>query len=167
MSAIFSDDRRYRYILWREWMGNELFLGNRYVMFICLNPSTADEMKDDPTVRRCKTFAQIWGFNSLCIGNLFAFRATDPKLLRVCDNPVGTLNDYWLKHYAEKADLIIAAWGARGSYLARDKTVSSLLGQMKCLGTTKNGHPRHPLYVHGGAPLFRYSSEECTQPEPT
>ena len=140
--TILSDDRVYRYSLWREWIG-----GEGYVMFIGLNPSTADETLDDPTIRRCVGFAKAWGFSALCMANLFAFRATKPKVMKQASDPVGKDNDKWLRHLCDGASLVIAAWGTDGSYLARDRKVCNLLGAMDCLGVTKDGYPRHPLYL--------------------
>jgi hypothetical protein len=138
----FSRCRAYRYTLWREWIG-----GEGYVMFIGLNPSTADEIQDDPTIRRCVGFAKGWGFSALCMTNLFAFRATDPKVMMQADDPIGKDNDAHLLGIYNGASLVVAAWGVGGGYLGRDREVYDTLGAMDCLGFTKDGHPRHPLYV--------------------
>lgn len=141
-SAVFSDDRRYRYELWRRWAPGA------YAMFIGLNPSTADETTDDPTIRRCIGFAKSWGFSALCMTNLFAFRATDPKLMKVEPFPIGGVdNDLALVSLAEAAGIVIAAWGVDGNHRERDAVVRSLIPNLQCLGTTKGGHPRHPLYL--------------------
>ena len=143
-TALFSEDRIYRYVLMREWDA-----GQPYVLFIGLNPSTADEQKDDPTIRRCIKFAINWGFGGLRMMNLFAYRSTDPKVLLKVENPVGWDNDVFLKEYAHSAGRISAAWGTQGKLLNRDKEVMGMLGNRKiyCLGKTKHGYPRHPLYV--------------------
>lgn len=148
--ADFSPCRKYRYSLRRHWgdMLNDDAPG--YVMFIGLNPSTADETNDDPTIRRCINFAKAWGFSGLCMTNLFAFRATDPKDMIAADDAVGPDNDAWLRCLSDGASLVVAAWGVHGTHQGRDKAVAGLLGAMDCLGTTKDGHPRHPLYVRGG-----------------
>lgn len=140
--TILSPDRAYRYALWREWIG-----GEGYVMFIGLNPSTADETNDDPTIRRCIRFAKDWGFSALCMTNLFAFRATDPKVMMLAPEPVGRDNDAHLLDIYNGASLVVAAWGVGGVHLGRDRKVCNTLGAMDCLGLTKGGHPRHPLYV--------------------
>lgn len=140
--TILSTDRVYRYSLWREWIG-----GEGYVMFIGLNPSTADETNDDPTVRRCIGFAKRWGFSALCMTNLFAFRATDPNLMMRSPDPIGKYNDSHLLNIYNGASLVVAAWGTGGWYLGRDREVFDTLGAMDCLGLTKDGYPRHPLYV--------------------
>lgn len=116
-------------------------------MFIGLNPSTADEANDDPTIRRCMGFAKAWGFSAICMTNLFAFRATKPQVMKQVHDPVGKDNDGHLRKLSENASLVVAAWGARGAHLGRDRAVCSMIGAMVCLGVTKDGHPRHPLYV--------------------
>lgn len=142
--TIFSPDRQYRYTLWREW---DMF-NPSYAMFIGLNPSTADEVQDDPTIRRCIGFAKEWGFGALCMMNLFAFRATDPRVMKAAPIPIGPENDKWLVRCAKEAGIVLAAWGVHGSYQARDEEILKLIGNVMCLGVTKEGNPRHPLYLH-------------------
>lgn len=118
-------------------------------MFIGLNPSTADETQDDPTIRRCIGFARSWGFSALCMTNLFAFRATDPAVMKAhaedwdarCEN----LNV--IQRHARRAGIVIAAWGVHGSHMDRDQLVAGMLDNLQCLGFSKDGHPRHPLYL--------------------
>ena len=141
-TAQFSSDRKYRYALWRIW-NNE----KPYVLFIGLNPSTADETEDDPTIRRCIQFAKDWEYGGICMVNLFAFRATDPKVIKNSIDPIGSENDMWLINLSQEAGFTIAAWGTNGSYQNRDKEVMELLPHIWCLGTTKNGFPKHPLYL--------------------
>jgi len=141
-SAEFSPDRVYRYALYRTW--NE---SKPKVLFIGLNPSTADESLDDPTIRRCKGYAADWGYGGLIMANLFALRATKPKIMMSHIAPIGPENNSWLRDLAHQADLVIAAWGYHGGYLNRDRDVLAFLPKMKCLGTTKTGKPRHPLYM--------------------
>ena len=140
--TVFSPCRAYRYTLWREWFG-----GEGYAMFVGLNPSTADETKDDPTIRRCIAFAKAWGYSGLCMTNLFAFRATDPKDMKATADPVGPENDTHLLALAERACVIVAAWGANGTHKGRDTEVRRLLPPLYCLALTKDGHPGHPLYL--------------------
>ncbi len=141
--CVFSTDRVYRYTLWREFD-----LANRtYVQFVGLNPSTADEVQDDPTVRRCIDFAKRWGFGALCMTNIFAYRATDPDVMKAAQDPIGPGNDAWLTRIAAGAGLVVAAWGNHGAFIDREQAVVSLLPRLTCLGTTKSGAPRHPLYV--------------------
>ena len=135
----------YRYTLWR--CAEEDCRGD-YVLFVGLNPSVADASIDDPTVRRCIGFAEAWGFDSLCMCNLFAYRATDPAELNKAIDPIGPENDTWIVQLANHASLVVAAWGNGGMFLQRDvKVLTSLHTPIHCLGTTKSGKPRHPLYV--------------------
>jgi hypothetical protein len=155
--ASFSPCRRYRYTLWRIWDFN---LPN--CVFIGLNPSTADAVNDDRTVSRCISFAHGWGYGSLWMLNLFAWRATDPEDMKAAASPVGQFNDRELHFHAHKAGIVIAAWGQHGEWLGRAADVLGLLGDRKlhCLGLTKEGHPRHPLYLSGKLKpiLFREAS---------
>ena len=115
-----------------------------------LNPSTADANRDDPTIRRCIDFAQRWGYGGLLVGNLFAYRSTDPKGLLAADDPVGPENDRHLAHLAESCNIVVAAWGAvsRPDHLRRATEVREIVGhKLYCLGMTTSGQPRHPLYV--------------------
>ena len=141
--AIFSDCRRYRYVLWRVWDDEKATIN-----FIGLNPSTADETTDDPTMRRCRQFARDWGYGGFLMTNLFAFRATEPAQLKIANDPVGAENDKWISQAAKDADRIIFVWGAHGSFRNRDKEVTMLLGgNAYCLSLTKAGQPGHPLYL--------------------
>ena len=140
--AFFSKDRLYRYALWRIW-DNEL----PKVLFIGLNPSTADEVKDDPTIRRCIRYALDWGYGGYIMGNIFAYRSTDPKQLKIIDNPIGIENNYWLKKLHTEASLTIGAWGNHGKYLNRGQDIINLINNLFCLRITKEGHPSHPLYL--------------------
>lgn len=147
--AIFSGDRKYRYTLSRCW--NERA---PRIAFVCLNPSTADETNDDPTIRRCIGFAKKWGYGSLVIVNLFAFRSTDPKGLYKDEDPIGSVcNDYWIQLVTNDADLAVACWGTHGKFMDRGKTVKRLLGECKVFGFTKQGFPKHPLYLSSKAKL--------------
>ena len=149
-TAKISDCGKYRYALTRQWAGS-----GGGVTFIMLNPSTADAEKDDPTIRRCIGFAKLWGFSRLQVVNLFAYRATDPKELDKVDDPVGPLNDPQLINCWHGT--LVAAWGAKAPN-ERVKYVLSLMysKQLFCLGTTKKGHPRHPLYVPANQPLVPF-----------
>lgn len=150
-SATFSPCRKYRYALVRVW--NESL---PHATFIGLNPSTADEQADDPTVRRCIGFARAWGFGSVALGNLFALRATDPKyLLRVSD-PVGPENDAWILRLQQESDFVVAAWGCHGRIRDRGNQVAKTLIQPYCLGLTRSGAPRHPLYLRGDTKPFLF-----------
>lgn len=145
-TADFSGDLVYRYRLSRRWGDGPA------VAFIGLNPSTADETNDDPTIRRCIGFAKRWGYDQLVMLNLFAFRATDPADMKRVLDPVGPENDKYLVREAREAGLVVAAWGVHGSYHARDEEVLSILPLPPvALGVTKDGYPRHPLYVRADA----------------
>lgn len=151
--AIISVDSLYRYTLWR-WFD---LTNARYVLFCGLNPSTADAIQDDPTIRRCVDFGKRWGFGGICMVNLFAYRSTEPSVLQEVSDPVGPDNDYWIRELTRGAGLRIAAWGTPGSYLGRDRTVIPILGEVHCLGLTKNGSPRHPLYMPSNTMPIPYS----------
>ena len=141
--ALFSKDRVYRYVLWRTW--NPL---RPFCMFIGLNPSTADETTNDPTVRRCIGYARDWDYGGLIMTNIFALRATDPRVMKSHPNPVGPKNDMYLRTLSSEAFVVIAAWGIHGYHLCRGEEVINLLGnKLYCLGTTEKGHPKHPLYL--------------------
>lgn len=116
-------------------------------MFIGLNPSTADEVNDDPTIKRCIAFAQAWGYEGLCMTNLFAFRATYPKDMMKADDPVGPDNDQTLRDLSEGAGVVVAAWGVDGTYGGRHNAVRAMLPNLHYLRLTKDGHPGHPLYL--------------------
>ena len=141
-TAVLSKDGQYRYALRRTW--DE---AGPTVLFIGLNPSTADHRVDDPTIRRCIRFAQDWGFGQLAVANLFAFRAPSPHVLRRVHDPIGPQNEMWLRRLIADATEVIVAWGDRGTYLGRDRHVLAMLRQPRCLGLSKSGSPRHPLYM--------------------
>jgi hypothetical protein len=157
MHAVFSRGRRYRYTLRRR-----LTKGNKILLVIGLNPSTADGTKDDPTVRRCAGFAERLGYDILLVVNLFALRSTDPRELREAILPVGRLNDAWILRVARKAHKIVLAWGA-GADWAPERSDQLLLllahHDLYCFGTTKSGAPKHPLYLRSDTPLQRYRNE--------
>lgn len=148
--ALFSICRRYRYRLWRSWDTEKPL-----VAFIGLNPSTADETLDDPTIRRCIGFARDWGFGGMAMLNIFAFRATDPKVMKAAADPIGPANDVWLAKTAGEVSLTVACWGSHGSHLDRGAQVlrSVLTGPLKCFGLTAGGQPKHPLYLARTCPL--------------
>lgn len=148
-SAEVSECGRYRYWLRRSWQTG----GNgKAVCFVMLNPSKADAMIDDPTVVRCMNFTRSWGYSIMYVVNLFAFRATDPRELKTADDPVGPRGDVELAA-CRTADLVIAAWGPKGTLLGRDKAALRLLAgkPLHCLRLTKYGHPQHPLFVRADA----------------
>jgi hypothetical protein len=151
--AVFDESGMYRYSLWRAWHA-----GHPRVVFIMLNPSTADEQRNDPTIRRCIEFARAWQFGSVEAVNLFAYRTTDARELIRVDDPVGEENDRFIEKAVEICATIVASWGTKGGLLGRDRQVLQLLTckqNVYCLGVTKDGHPRHPLYVRGDTRLSR------------
>jgi hypothetical protein len=157
--AQFSDCREYRYVLWRTW--DE---GNGHVMFVGLNPSTADETKDDPTIRRCIGFAKRWGFGGIYMLNIFALRSTDPAKLYSDTEPIGPRNDEFLRMYADAAGKIVACWGNHGALNNRGLQVIDMLGMenLFCFKLTKNDNPGHPLYLSKdteAVPLSRFMRE--------
>ncbi len=142
--AIFSKDRnrKYRYILWRIWDETK-----PTVLFIGLNPSTADETEDDPTIRKCINFAKTWGYGGIYMANIFAFRSTDPRKLYNEQDPVGSANDSYIKEYSDRSELTIACWGNHGNFINRSGEVCNLVNSLYCLDINITGEPRHPLYV--------------------
>ena len=141
-NAIFSFCRKYRYALWRIWDSSRA-----PILFIGLNPSTADEKKNDPTIRRCIGYAQDWGYGGLLAGNVFAYCATRPAEMKREPDPVGIENDGWLVRLTNWTDQVIGAWGNHGEFRNRFREIEALLPPLMCLGTTLQGHPRHPLYL--------------------
>jgi hypothetical protein len=143
--AIFDDqDDRYRYTLWRRWDP-----ASPSVLFIGLNPSTADAKRDDPTVRRMIGFARSWGYGACTVTNLFAWRSTDPRVLRTAPDPTGPANDAAIVAAAQHADQVVACWSDYGKLYNRARVVLALLPDVDlwCLGLTAGGSPRHPLYL--------------------
>ena len=143
--AVYSDCERYRYLLTRVWGP-----GPR-ALFVMLNPSTATEMQNDPTVERCERRARGLGFGAFRVANIFAFRATDPRVMRAEADPVGPANDVAILESLPWADVVVCAWGNHGAHLDRGAAVTELLWgtgvPLAHLGLTGQGQPRHPLYV--------------------
>lgn len=149
--ATLSACGRYRYQLGRQWRAMPDGRPDTAVLWIMLNPSIADADVDDPTIRACRVFSERWGFGAMEVGNLFALRATNPRQLALVDDPVGPENDLYLEAMIDRADQVVCAWGVQGALLGRGQEVRRLLYAKsrvgRCLGLTKAGHPRHPLYV--------------------
>ncbi len=148
--AYISECEKYRYQLYRRW-DESLPM----VMFLMLNPSTADANIDDPTIRRCIAFARSWGFGGLYVGNLFAFRSTDPKEILKCEEPIGSDNSLHLKKMASKCELIVCAWGNSpivdklGKRFGSDYLPLKGLTNLRYLELSNDGTPKHPLYLKG------------------
>jgi len=145
-TAIYSDCEKYRYALTRVW--DE---GGKRVLFVMLNPSTATELQNDPTVERCERRARALGYGAFRVTNIFAWRDTDPRNMRAAVEPIGAQNDAAILEGAAWADSVVAAWGTHGEFLNRGAAVSGLLRNAGMpiyhLGLSKAGHPKHPLYI--------------------
>lgn len=157
-TATFNALRTYRYQLARIW--------DRDVppmVFVLLNPSTADAFVADPTITRCLGFARREHAGGLVVVNLFALRSTDPAVLAHHDNPIGHSNDRFLLEAVQDAAAVIAGWGVHGQLGGRGRAVVDLLAEhgvdLKCLGRNQGGSPKHPLYVRGDQPLEPYRLE--------
>lgn len=144
--AVYSPCEAYRYLLTRVWDP-----AGAKALFVMLNPSTATEVQNDPTVERCERRARALGFGAFRVTNIFAFRATDPKVMRAAADPVGPGNDAAIRDSVPWADRVICAWGAHGAHLERGRAVEALLRStgvpLHHLGLTKDGQPKHPLYI--------------------
>lgn len=144
--ADLSDDELHRFKLWRTWDQKK-----KTVLFVMLNPSTANATEDDPTIRKCIRFAQAWGYGGIQVGNLFSIRTANPAVLHraaVTKRLERPRNDRALEEMAKEADLILAAWGNHGArYPERIQEVLQLLRPLHALRVTKLGQPSHPLYL--------------------
>ena len=144
--AVYSDCERYRYSLKRIWE-----LEGPPIMFLMLNPSTATEVQNDPTVERCERRARALGYGAVSVTNIFALRATDPTKLYEAEDPIGRNTDGFILGDAHASDCVVAAWGTHGAHLDRGPTVERLLRAaghgLFHLGLSKAGHPKHPLYI--------------------
>lgn len=144
--AVYSDCERYRYSLTRVWDAE----GKR-ALFIMLNPSTATEVQNDPTVERCERRSRALGYGAFRVLNIFAYRATDPRDMKRAEDPVGPGNDAAMLDGLEWGADVICAWGTHGAHLGRGAAVEALLRgtgrELRHLGLSKAGHPKHPLYI--------------------
>jgi hypothetical protein len=144
--AVYSDCQHYRYMLTRHWQDTA-----RRVCFVMLNPSTATEVQNDPTVERCERRARAMGYGAFAVVNIFAFRATDPADMRRANDPIGPDNDAAILKAATWADDIICAWGTHGAHMGRGAAVEAALRNaglgLHHLGLTQGGAPKHPLYI--------------------
>lgn len=158
--AVFSGCGSYRYLLSRP-PAKSRFGVTMPLVFCMLNPSTADASNDDPTIRRCRAFAEREGRNGIVVVNLYALRSTDPQGLWAHADPVGPKNDAWLGGAALETGRVVCAWGAnaRPERVRRAVEIFRSAGAtLWCLGTTKGGHPRHPLYVRGDSALIPWGA---------
>jgi len=165
-TAVISADGKYRYLLSRQ-VGPSF----KVATFVMLNPSTADAAQDDATIRKCMGFARRWGCGLLQVVNLFAIRSTDPAGIRGAVDPVGPENAVYLRRAVKLLLLprsqgtIVCAWGTHGGFKDQDLVVLKLLDRCKiiplALGVTRDGHPRHPLYVPYAAPLLPFVGRQA------
>ena len=160
--ALFSRDRKYRYLLTREW--SPMFPGQAgRMLFIMLNPSSADSLVDDPTIRKCMGFARRAECTSIEVVNLFAYVPTDPRALKHTDDPIGPENDRHILEAVKRAKIVYAAWGAQPIAESRGVDVWLMLAKNqftpRCFGRTASLQPRHPLmvpYNYGWVPFVFY-----------
>lgn len=145
-TAVYSDCEKYRYSLSRTWEPS-----GPKVMFVMLNPSKATEIDNDPTVERCERRARALGYGAFRVTNIFAWRETNPKLMRCATDPIGPDNDEILRQGVAWADSVVAAWGTHGAHLGRGSQVAHMMrtwdASLYHLGLSKAGHPKHPLYI--------------------
>lgn len=141
-TAMFSECGKYRYTLSRRWL-----TGEGTVLFVLLNPSTADQVRNDPTVERCERRARRMGFNEMIVANLFAFRSTKPKYMLAAEDPVGPENDKAIVDAAWASHKIVCGWGEHGRHLGRSEAVRKLLSsfELTALKVNESGEPCHPL----------------------
>jgi len=144
--ATFSPCRRWRYLLWRRWDA-----AKPAANFLMLNPSTADEVKLDPTCARARDYAERWGYGALVVTNVFAFRNTDPARMKAAQDPVGPGNDAAIVRAAREAGIVVCAWGNHGGFLGRSTQVLEKLKangiRLHALRVNAGGEPAHPLYL--------------------
>lgn len=160
-TAQISDCGRFRYRLGRDWSGvfGQRPSSPRVLLFVMLNPSTADDVEDDQTIRKCIAYAKAHDFNAISVVNLYAFRATEPGDLKIAGWPVGPANDENIMSEAMKSAGICLAWGVFASRTPRAGQVIKLLQRaapdtpLQCLDVSKDGHPKHPLYLSGALRL--------------
>jgi len=145
--ATFSRCRRWRYLLWRRW--GEGPAAN----FLMLNPSTADELRLDPSCTRARNYAKRWGYGAVLVTNIFGWRATDPEEMKAAKDPVGRGNDGAILRAAREARIVVCAWGNHGEHMGRGEQVRGMLHllgvTLHMLKANSSGHPAHPLYLPG------------------
>ncbi len=158
--AVFSGCRRWRYLLWRRWEAAQPAAN-----FLMLNPSTADELRLDPTCARARDYAERWGYGALVVTNVFGWRATDPAEMKAASDPVGPGNDRAIVEAARKCAIVVCAWGNHGAHEGRSARVLKMLRgagvQLHALRVNAGGEPAHPLYLPG-----KLKPREWGQPGP-
>ncbi|CAB4191656.1 Protein of unknown function DUF1643 [uncultured Caudovirales phage] len=157
--AVFDDTEKYRFSLWRRWI-DECPV-SRMVAFIALNPSTANAQKLDNTTKKCVRMAKSWGYDGFIMLNIFAWRDTKPKMMKLAAEPIGSGNDIVLATVAKSCGLLVCAWGTNGTHMDRHTSVRKFLAenlvQASCLEITKHGYPRHPLFCRDSSQPIPYS----------
>ncbi len=145
---MFSRCRRWRYLLWRRWDGRKPVAN-----FLMLNPSTADELKLDPTCSRARDYAERWGYGALIVTNIFAFRETSPDRMKAAKDPVGRGNNAAILRAARESAIVVCAWGNHGAFLGRSAEITRKLKAknipLHALRVNAGGEPAHPLYLPG------------------
>ena len=147
-AAIYSACEGYRYLLTRQWAPKKSSL-----VMLMLNPSTATELRNDPTISRCERRAHMWGYGGLAILNIFAYRATEPKDMKAQSDPNGSYNDHYIKETLQsaKSEDIVCGWGTHGAHNNREAEIFEIFKTLghtpRALKWTNNGHPQHPLYI--------------------
>jgi hypothetical protein len=153
--AVISDCGRYRYLLRRTWNHDR-----PRALFIMLNPSTADAEIDDPTIKSCIRLSKGLGYGSLEVVNIFGWRAADPDELPKQADPIGPMNERIVAAAIMRCDVVICAWGANAMAQRKANFLCNLIRSYRpavyCLGTTKSGSPKHPLYIKSGTPLMMF-----------
>lgn len=151
-TAEFSPCRTWRYSLYREWNKERPL-----VTFVLLNPSTADELRDDPTNRRGLDYANRWGYGSCCFVNLFAYRTPYPEAMKLAEDPIGPENNDYIMAWIRRSERTILAWGNHGSFINRDEEVRGMVCRYNVwsFGYTKVHQPKHILYLRKDAPLMQ------------
>ena len=162
--AQFSSCRRWRYLLWRRWDESKPAAN-----FLMLNPSTADELRLDPSCTRARNYAERWGYGAVVITNIFGWRATDPEEMKAAKDPVGRGNDRAILKAAREAKIVVCAWGNHGDHLDRGAQVKEMLWReripLHLLRMNGAGHPAHPLYLPAALTpaVFRLPSPACAR----
>jgi hypothetical protein len=154
--ALFSKDRKKRYLLWRRFN-----TGDRYLHFIMLNPSNADESFNDPTITRCINFAREWNYDGMLVTNLFSYRTPYPDELKTNETNLSRQNKQMIEFAMQHATKTICAWGNHGRIHHRSKKLMASLNAntLYCFDINQNGEPKHPLYVRKDADLIVFNGD--------
>lgn len=152
-TALFSFDRKFRYYLIRQWDSRKPML-----MFIGLNPSTANETENDPTIRRIIGFAKSWGYGGIYMTNLFSYVSTDPNALKTSGEDIGINNEHLLR-CSKKCEKVVFSWGCFKQHKQRMKYVINMFPESYCIDMSKEGYPKHPLYLNGKLKLKEFNNK--------